>query len=135
VPQYDDGLVDVVHGKDRGVLILLHGASGTGKTLAAEAVAASLKKPLLLVRVADLGSVSREIEQNLTQFVTLVERCGCILLMHDADAILGQRTRSDWEGNNITSSISVTSCGELCLHLDSVHWCFGVLCWDPYLHN
>ncbi|OCK79046.1 hypothetical protein K432DRAFT_355692 [Lepidopterella palustris CBS 459.81] len=103
-PQYDDGLVDVVQGKGRGVLILLHGAPGTGKTLAAEAVAASLKRPLLPVRIADLGSVSREIEQNLSQFVTLAERWGCILLVQDADAILAQRTRTDREGNNITST-------------------------------
>jgi hypothetical protein len=120
-PQYDDGIMDVVQGKSRGVLILLHGAPGTGKTSAAEAVAASLKKPLLPVRIADLGSVSREIERNLTQFVTLAERWGCILLMREADAILAQRTRSDREGNNITSSMSVASCEELCLHLDSVH--------------
>lgn len=120
-PQYGDNLVDVVQGKGRGLHILLHGASGTGKNVVAEAVAASLEKPLLRVRIADLGSVSREIEENLTQFVTLAERWGCVLLMREADTILAQRTSFDREGNNITSSMSVASSGELCLHLDSVH--------------
>ncbi|KAL9619323.1 MAG: hypothetical protein Q9160_006088 [Pyrenula sp. 1 TL-2023] len=101
---HDGEEVGVIQGTGRGVLILLHGEPGTGKTLAAEAVAVRLRKPLLPVRIADFGSVSREIEQNLILFMTLAERWGCILLMNEADAILGKRTRFDREGNNIAST-------------------------------
>ncbi|KAF2181388.1 hypothetical protein K469DRAFT_740828 [Zopfia rhizophila CBS 207.26] len=108
--------VDIVVGRGRGALILLHGARGTGKTATAEALAASLNRPLFLIKIADLGSTSREMEQNLTQFFQLAERWGCILLMREADALLEQRTRTDREGNNMTS-----------VFLDALEYFSGIL--------
>ena len=46
---------DVVAGKGNGLILLLHGGPGTGKTLTAEGVAEIAKKPLYRVR----GSVRR----------------------------------------------------------------------------
>ncbi|PGH07656.1 hypothetical protein GX51_01665 [Blastomyces parvus] len=91
---------DIIVGRRRGVLILLHGAPGTGKTATAEALAASLSKPLF--KIAVRGTI-REMEQYLTQSFHLAERWDCIILVREADALLQSRTLADRERNTMTS--------------------------------
>ncbi|OAX78447.1 hypothetical protein ACJ72_07246 [Emergomyces africanus] len=95
--------LDMVVGRGHGVVILLHGSSGTGKTTTAEALAASLSRPLFLIKIAALRGTSREMEQYLTQSFHLAERWNCILLVREADALLQPRTKTDHEGNTMTS--------------------------------
>ncbi|KAF2258339.1 hypothetical protein CC78DRAFT_621906 [Lojkania enalia] len=92
-----------VKSRRRGTLVLLHGPPGVGKTSTAEALAASLNKPLFWLRIADFGSTAREMEPFLIMFFQLAERWGCIVLIRDAEILLDQRTRADREGNSITS--------------------------------
>ena len=106
--------MDAVHGRGSSLLILLYGAPGTGKASAAGAVATRLGKPLLPIRITDIGSVTKEDEQNLNHFVTLAERWRCILLMRGADNVLAQRAESNREGTNITSSMSVSYREKFC---------------------
>lgn len=114
-----------------GTLILLHGAPGTGKTATAEGFAASLDKPLFSLRVADFGSTSREMGQNLTQYLKLVERWGCILLINDADVIVAQRSRDDREGSNITAGksepISSNTANARIVFIDALEYFTGIL--------
>jgi hypothetical protein len=76
--------VDLVRGKGKGLIILLHGAPGVGKTSTAECVADYTHRPLFPITCGDIGETSKEVEQNLEQNFSLAHRWGCVLLVsHD----------------------------------------------------
>jgi ATPase family associated with various cellular activities (AAA) len=75
-----------------GIKALLSGPSGTGKTMAARAVASSLKLPLYRVDLA--GVVSKwvgETEKNLREAMNAAEAAGAVLLFDEGDALFGKR--------------------------------------------
>ncbi len=76
-----------------GISALFAGASGTGKTMAAEILAKTLN--LDLYRVDLSGVVSKyigETEKNLRQVFAIAEAGGSILLFDEADALFGKRS-------------------------------------------
>jgi predicted nucleic acid-binding protein len=76
-----------------GVRALLHGLSGTGKTLAAEWLAAQLGKPMLVVDTAAVTSkYIGETERNLERVMGAAERADAVLLFDEADALFARRT-------------------------------------------
>lgn len=76
-----------------GVRALLHGPSGTGKTLVAEWLAARLGKPLLVVDAAAITSkYIGETEKNLERVMGGAERVDAVLLFDEADALFARRT-------------------------------------------
>lgn len=62
---------DLIRGKGRGLVILLHGAPGVGKTATAEAVAMTHNKPLFVITCGDLGFTPREVESSLSEIFRL----------------------------------------------------------------
>jgi hypothetical protein len=76
-----------------GISALFYGPSGTGKTLAAEVLAASLRLDLYRI---DLSSVVSkyigETEANLRRVFDTAEESGAILLFDEADALFGKRS-------------------------------------------
>ena len=56
---------DLIHGKGNGLILLLHGGPGTGKTFTAEGVAEFAEKPLLRVTCGDVGTVAQVVEKRL----------------------------------------------------------------------
>ena len=79
--------------RGRGISALFSGQSGTGKTLAAEIVAAHLD--LELYRVDLAGVVSKyigETEKNLRTVFAAAERSGAVLFFDEADALFGRRS-------------------------------------------
>jgi SpoVK/Ycf46/Vps4 family AAA+-type ATPase len=76
-----------------GISALFAGASGTGKTMAAEVIAAGLR--LSLYRI-DLSAVVNkyigETEKNLRRLFDAAENSGAILLFDEADALFGKRS-------------------------------------------
>jgi hypothetical protein len=76
-----------------GVSALFAGASGTGKTMAAEVLARELRLDLYRI---DLSSVVSkyigETEKNLRRVFNAAETGGAILLFDEADAIFGKRS-------------------------------------------
>jgi SpoVK/Ycf46/Vps4 family AAA+-type ATPase len=76
-----------------GVKALFVGASGTGKTLAAQWIADRLARPLVRV---DLGSVVSkyigETEKNLGALLARAEQVDAVLLFDEADSLFGART-------------------------------------------
>jgi hypothetical protein len=76
-----------------GVTALFTGASGTGKTLAAEVIANDLGLDLYRI---DLSSVVSkyigETEKNLKQVFDAAEEGGVLLLFDEADALFGKRS-------------------------------------------
>jgi hypothetical protein len=79
-------------GRGLGVSALFAGVSGTGKTMAAEVLAAELG--LDLYRIDLSGVVSRyigETEKNLGRVFDAAEASGTVLLFDEADALFGKR--------------------------------------------
>lgn len=78
----------------RGVRMLFTGPPGTGKSLAAAAVAQAARTDLLLVDVARLVSKwVGETEKNLAAAFDAAERTQAVLLLDEADVLFGARTQ------------------------------------------
>lgn len=76
-----------------GITALFAGASGTGKTTAAEVLAAELE--LDLYRIDLSSTVSKyigETEKNLARIFDAAEAGGAVLLFDEADALFGKRS-------------------------------------------
>lgn len=86
---------DLITGKQGGVIFLLHGAPGVGKTLTAEAVAEMLHKPLYYITMGELGVTPAELEQRLTDVLGLCAEWNAIALLDEADVFLETRGTSD----------------------------------------
>jgi hypothetical protein len=77
----------------RGLVVLFTGPSGTGKTMAAEIVAADTGLDLYKVDVASVVSkYIGETEKNLGRVFDAAETTDAILLFDEADALFGKRT-------------------------------------------
>ncbi|KAJ6263731.1 hypothetical protein Dda_2301 [Drechslerella dactyloides] len=94
---------DVVRGKGKGLIILLHGAPGVGKTTTAEGIAELFKKPLFQITCGDLGATASDVEKALETHFTLASRWGCILLLDEADVFLAARTPQDFIRNGLVA--------------------------------
>jgi SpoVK/Ycf46/Vps4 family AAA+-type ATPase len=76
-----------------GVRALFTGSSGTGKTLAARLVAASLGKDLYRVDLsAAVNKYLGETEKNLNQAFAAAEELDVVLLLDEGDALMANRT-------------------------------------------
>lgn len=98
---------DFIRGKGRGLIILLHGAPGVGKTATAEAVAEIYKKPLFSITCGDLGIEPKEVEKNLSEIFRLANIWQCILLLDEAEIFLSPREKKDdnLQRNALVSSL------------------------------
>lgn len=94
---------DLIRGKGKGVVILLHGVPGVGKTATAEAVALKWKKPLFPITCGDLGYTAEALEKSLNEIFRLAHHWGCILLLDEADVFITQRERHDLKRNALVS--------------------------------
>ncbi|QLE44373.1 ATP-binding protein [Nostoc sp. C052] len=76
-----------------GISALFAGASGTGKTLAAEVLAHELRLDLYRIDLSQVVSkYIGETEKNLRQVFDAAEASGAILLFDEADALFGKRS-------------------------------------------
>jgi predicted nucleic acid-binding protein len=76
-----------------GISALFAGASGTGKTLAAEVLAHELRLDLFHIDLsAVVSKYIGETEKNLARVFTAAEEGGAILLFDEADALFGKRS-------------------------------------------
>lgn len=75
-----------------GATALFAGSSGTGKTMAAEAIAAELDLDLYQIDLASVVSkYIGETEKNLRRIFDAAEESGAVLLFDEADALFGKR--------------------------------------------
>ncbi|KAI1771509.1 P-loop containing nucleoside triphosphate hydrolase protein [Hypoxylon cercidicola] len=95
--------LSIVKGKGRGLIILLHGVPGVGKTSTAETVAEATKRPLLPVTCGDIGESAADVEKNLEQIFTNSHRWGCVLLLDEAEVFLTKRNLQDLTRNAMVS--------------------------------
>jgi ATPase family associated with various cellular activities (AAA) len=76
-----------------GISVLLSGASGTGKTMAAEVLANDLRLDLYRIDLsAVVSKYIGETEANLRRLFDAAEDGGAILFFDEADALFGKRT-------------------------------------------
>jgi ATP-dependent 26S proteasome regulatory subunit len=76
-----------------GIAALFSGASGTGKTLAAEVLANELRMDLHKIDLSQvISKYIGETEKNLHRVFEAAEASGAILLFDEADAIFGRRS-------------------------------------------
>ncbi|AGK49687.1 ATPase associated with various cellular activities family protein [Burkholderia thailandensis MSMB121] len=90
---YDDWGFGRGQTRGLGIAALFAGESGTGKTMAAEAIANAARVDLYRI---DLSSVVNkyigETEKNLARLFDAAETSGAILLFDEADALFGRRS-------------------------------------------
>lgn len=79
--------------KGSGLTALFTGGPGTGKTLAAEAIAHTLGLDLLTVDLPTIiDKYIGETEKNLERVFGIAERSPCVLFFDEADALFGSRS-------------------------------------------
>ena len=94
---------DMIAGKGQGLIILLHGGPGTGKTFTAESVAEIAKKPLYRVSCGDLGTDPTKVEEYLESVLYLGKIWDCVVLLDEADVYLEQRSMESLDRNALVS--------------------------------
>ena len=91
------------HKYSKRVGINLYGAPGTGKTMAAHAIAKQLGKKILIVNYADIESkYVGETPKNIRKAFEAAKNSGSILFFDEADAILSKRV------TNMTQAVDVS---------------------------
>lgn len=116
----------IIKGKGQGLVFVLHGPPGVGKTLTAECVAEFAKRPLFPVSCGDrkpscplssseaprlltglsfplVGITSRELDASLTRIMDLAAAWRAIPLIDEADVFLEKRSPSDVIRNAMVS--------------------------------
>lgn len=86
---------DLIGGKQGGLILLLHGPPGVGKTLTAEATAEVLRRPLYYVTMGELGVTPDDLERRLTDVLDLCAEWNAIAVLDEADVFLEKRSNSD----------------------------------------
>lgn len=98
-----ENIDDVIQGKGKGLVAVLHGPPGTGKTLTAEGIAELLRRPLYMVSAGELGTDSRTLEAELNKILDIAHSWGAVLLLDEADVFLEKRTIHDIHRNALVS--------------------------------
>ncbi|KAF5522806.1 ATPase family AAA domain-containing protein 3-B [Colletotrichum aenigma] len=94
---------DFVRGKGTGLIFLLHGKPGVGKTCTAECIAEFTHRPLMILTSSDIGTDPQEVESNLTANFKRAMKWGAVLLIDEADVFMERRTTSDLMRNSLVA--------------------------------
>jgi len=97
------GFDDVVAGKGKGLVGLLCGNPGCGKTLTAEAVAETTHKPLYTISAGELGTSPEYTDDRLRRILLLGQRWNAVVLLDEADVFLQERDKTDVSRNALVS--------------------------------
>lgn len=94
---------DFVRGKGSGLIFLLHGRPGVGKTCTAECIAAFTKRPLMVLTPSDIGATPEDVELNLTKMFKRAMSWDTVLLIDEADVFMERRSTSDLLRNSLVA--------------------------------
>ncbi|KAB5523822.1 cation channel-like protein [Coniochaeta sp. 2T2.1] len=98
-----ESIDDVIQGKGKGLVAVLHGPPGTGKTLTAEGISELLKCPLYVASAGELSTSSKHLEAELERILDICHAWGAILLVDEADVYLEKRNVQDVHRNALVS--------------------------------
>ncbi|KAG9233398.1 P-loop containing nucleoside triphosphate hydrolase protein [Amylocarpus encephaloides] len=76
---------DVIEGKGKGIIMLLSGPPGVGRTLTSEAVAETMRVPLYMISAGDLGTEPTEVEKSLKDILAMVTKWKVARSTHDLE--------------------------------------------------
>lgn len=99
----NDTFDDIIAGKGKGIIMLLSGPPGVGKTLTAESVAETMHAPLYMMSAGDLGLDPGSVEQTLSTVLEMVTKWNAVLLLDECDVFLEERSPHDLERNKLVS--------------------------------
>ncbi|KAK0726644.1 hypothetical protein B0T21DRAFT_371975, partial [Apiosordaria backusii] len=94
---------DVISGKGQGLVVLLCGDPGLGKTLTAESIADYMERPLYHVSGGELSTRVYKVEDRLEEIFYLSKRWDAVTLLDEADVLLRKRSSYEVERNAIVS--------------------------------
>ncbi|KAJ4362286.1 hypothetical protein N0V83_010379 [Neocucurbitaria cava] len=103
-PRANPWTADYIEDKGKGLVVLLHGKPGVGKTYTAECIAHSMQRPLLSITCADIGVDPPEVEKKLRRWFKIARVWDAVLLIDEADIYFESRQTQDLERNNLVAS-------------------------------
>lgn len=112
---YEDWEFASVDPVGRGTILNFYGPPGTGKSMAGEALAGTLKLPLIHIGIAELESkFLGETAKNIQAAFHAAHERGAVLFFDEADTLLGARLTSVTQGiDNEVNSMRSTMLIEL----------------------
>ncbi|KAK3688879.1 hypothetical protein B0T22DRAFT_490466 [Podospora appendiculata] len=93
------GWEQVIIKKGNGLLFLLHGEPGLGKTYTVECLSEKTRRPLYRVTTAELGTQADSFEKRLSRVFKLGHRWRAVVLLDEADIIMAARDKNNLERN------------------------------------
>ncbi|KAI1075434.1 P-loop containing nucleoside triphosphate hydrolase protein [Whalleya microplaca] len=94
---------DVIEGKGQGLIMLLEGPPGVGKTLTAEAVSDKLRRPLYAMSAGELGNSADQVEDQLEMILEVAAKWDAVLLLDECDVLLSKRSADNLDRNSIVA--------------------------------
>ncbi|KAI1175074.1 P-loop containing nucleoside triphosphate hydrolase protein [Nemania sp. FL0916] len=107
--KYSDKPRDQTQQKGKGLVVLLHGTPGSGKTLTAEVAAEASKKALVSTSVGELNQTSsifastRSFEKELKKILHYATVWQAVVLLDEADVFLEERTDRSLDRNALVA--------------------------------
>ncbi|KAK0612921.1 P-loop containing nucleoside triphosphate hydrolase protein [Bombardia bombarda] len=98
-----DTSADIIEGKGNGLIILLYGDPGTGKTLTAESVAELAEKPLYRVTSSDIGVEPEAVEKYIETVLYIGTMWKAVVVFDEWDVFLEQRSQAGLQRNALVS--------------------------------
>ncbi|KAJ8114624.1 hypothetical protein OPT61_g3535 [Boeremia exigua] len=103
VSQLKPWAADYVENKGKGMIFLLHGRPGVGKTYTAECIANTMQRPLLSVSCSDIGVDPSQVEVKLRRWFDIARSWNAITLLDEADIYMEYRQLHDLERNSLVA--------------------------------
>jgi hypothetical protein len=100
--KYRNSFDDIIEGKGKGMIVLLYGPPGVGKTLTSESVAEEMRVPLYTLSAQDIVHDPQDTERRLRDILQMCSQWDAVLVLDEADVFLERRAPQN-ERNNVVS--------------------------------